>query len=133
MWIRQEFWTYTIEKKVTSSTITTSAVNIAQVIWGGTIIEDIIVRTDSTGLAGWTNFTLSADWIVFFSTAVSWLGASSILDLNSASVTWIKALIESWVKNISVANTVAVWTGAWVITIELVCRRLDENSTGNAI
>jgi len=124
-----DFWTFVIEKKITSSDIlTASAVNIAQFVWNWVIIEDVIARTDSTGLAWGTNFQILADWIVFFSETVANLGADTIGDLNSASVTGIKTSVGTWDKYISVQNTVADGTGAWIITIQLVCRRLDSNS-----
>lgn len=128
-----DFRRFVIEKKLTSSDITTSDVNIAQFDWNGAIIEDIIIRTDSTGLAWGTNFQLKADWILFFVTATSWLGASAIMDMNWASVTGIQAILETGSKNITVSNTVAVWTGAWVATIEIVFRKLDSNTNWFAI
>jgi len=128
-----DHWSFIIEKTITSSTLTTSAVNIAQLVGNGVIVEDIVVRTDATGLAWGTNFTLAADWITFFSTAISGLWASAVMDLANASVTGIKALIWAGSKYISVANTVAAWTGAWTITLQITCRKLDSTSTWNAI
>lgn len=129
-----DYWTFVIEKKVTSSDIlTASATNIAEFVWTWVIIEDVIVRTDSTWLAGWTNFQLKADGIVFFSEAVANLWADTIMDLKNASVTGIKAYMWNGTKYVSVQNTAAVGTGAWVITIQLVCRKLDWNVTWNAI
>ncbi len=127
-------WSFIIEKKVTSSDVlTASATNIAEIVGNGVVIEDVVVRTDATGLAGGTNFQLKADGIVFFSETVANLWASAIMDLNWASVTGIKALVTTGTKYISVQNTVADWTGAWVITLEFTCRKLDSTSTWNSI
>lgn len=128
-----DFWTFVVEKKITSSTLTTSAVNIAQFVGNGVIIEDVILRTDWTGLAGGTAFTLLADGITFLSTAISGLWANSIMDLRNASVTGIKTSVGAGTKYVSVANTVGAGTGAWVITVQLVCRKLDSVSTGYGI
>jgi len=129
-----DFWTFVIEKKITSSDIlTASAVNIAQLVWNWVIIEDVIARTDATGLAWGTNFQILADWIVFFAETVANLGADTIMDLNGASVTGIKTSVWTWDKYISVQNTAADGTGAWVITIQLVCRKLDSNSVWYSI
>lgn len=128
-----DYGKFLITKEIISSTLTTSDVNIAELIGNGAVVEEVLVRTDSTGLAWGTNFQLKADWIVFFSTAVSGLGASSIKDLGSASVTGVKAIVEEGTKYISVSNTVAVGTGAWVVTLVFVCRKLDQVSSGFAI
>jgi len=129
-----DYWTFVVEKIITSSDIlTASDTNIAQFEWNGVIIEDVIARTDSTGLAWGTNFQLLADDIVFFSTAISWLWADAIVDLRNASVTGIKTSLWTGTKNVSVQNTAADGTGAWTITIQLVCRKLDTNSTGYSI
>lgn len=128
-----DYGTFVVEKKITSSDITTSNVNIAEFVGNGVIIEDVIARTDSTGLAWGTNFTLSADGIVFFAEAVANLGADTIMDLTNASVTGIKASLGTGTKYVSVANTVGAGTGAGVITIQLVCRKLDLTSIWNAI
>lgn len=123
----QDFWTFIVEKEITSSDLTTSNVNIAEFLGNGVIIEDVTVVTDSTWLAWGTNFQLKADWIVFFAETVANLGASAIMDLKNASVTGIQALLAKGTKYVSVANTVAVGTWAWTIKIALKCRKLDSN------
>jgi len=129
-----DFWTFIVEKKITSSDIlTASATNIAQFVWNWVILEDVIIRTDGTGLAWGTNFQLLADGIVFFAETVANLWADTIMDADTASVTGIKALLETWTKYVSVQNTAADWTWAWVATVQLICRKLDNVSTGNSI
>ena len=123
-----DYGTFVVEKKITSSDITTSAVNIAQFVWNWVMIEDVIVRTDDTGLATGTNFQLSADWIVFYAETVANLWADSISDLSNASVTGIRTSVWVGDKYVSVSNTVADGTGAGVITIQLLCRKLDLTS-----
>ena len=128
-----DYWTFVIEKKITSSTLTTSDVNIAEFVWDGVIIEDVVAVTDSTWLAGGTNFQLKANGILFFVTTVASLWASTPLDLNGATVTGVKWIIGNGSQYISVSNTVAVGTGAGVITLKFICRKLAWNVSWNAI
>lgn len=60
-----------VQKDIVSSTITTSDVAVFQTIGNGLVIDDCIVTTDSTGLAGSTALVLKADGRTFFQTAVS--------------------------------------------------------------
>lgn len=122
-----------VQKDIVSSTITTSDVAVFQTIGNGLIIDDCIVTTDSTGLAGGTSFVLKADGRTFFSTAVSGLGATAVKDIKNASVTGSKVVVPEGTKNITVANTVAVGTGAGKATVTLVCRKVDGNSSINPL
>src|SRR6267142_2556963 len=49
---------FTIVKSITSSTITTVAQSLTSAATGRLRIVQIIVKTDATGLAGGTNFTI---------------------------------------------------------------------------
>jgi hypothetical protein len=118
-----------VQRNVVSSALTTSDANVFQVVGGGMLVECVVVRTDATGLASGTNFQLKADGVVFFSTAVSGLGANSVKDIKNASVTGSQVTIPPGTKYITVSNTSAAGTGAGVATITLGCRRLDGNSS----
>lgn len=125
---------FMVQKDITSSTIkTATATNVFEVEGNGVVIEDVYVRTDSTGLAGGTAFQLLADGVVFFSTAISGLGASKVLDLANATVTKIKAPILAGTKYIAVQNTVADGTGAGIISVFIKVRRGDTNSSVRAL
>ena len=124
----------TVQRDVVSSTIKTATdLNILQVGGNGFLVEDVVVRTDSTGLAGGTALVLKADGIVFFQTAISGLGASALKDFKSASVTAIQASVPAGAKYITISSTIADCTGAGVATVTLIGRRLDSTSTIDAI
>lgn len=125
--------TFVVQKDIVSSTLTTSDVNIVEVLGEGIAIEDVIVRTDATGLAGATNFVLKADGITFFAEAVANLGANKIVDLTNASVTKTRAVIKAGTKYVTVAGTVGAGTGAGVISVFIRFRRLDTNSIARAL
>lgn len=126
--------TFWVKASVVSNTIlTASAVDITGVSAGGELeIEDIIVKTDSTGLAGGTNFQILSDnangLANIFVEAVANLGASKTLDLSNASVTKQKTIIETG-KKLQVQNTAAVGSGTGVIDIYVKLRRLSATAT----
>lgn len=115
-------WTGTI----TSSSITTTPQTLATPTLGLLYIDNIILRTDATGLAGGTNFVISSNDTSGASTiiaeTVANLGANKTIDLNSASVTKQRTVVS----NSSVLrynNTAAVGTGAGVLTVTIVGTR----------
>ncbi len=116
-------------KDITSSTLTTSDVNIFESVGNGLLIEDVIVTTDGTGLASGTNFVIKANGVTIFSTAISGLGANATKDLRGASVTGIQATIPQGTKYITVANTAAAGTGAGIATVTICARKLDSSAT----
>jgi hypothetical protein len=120
-------------KDITSSTLTTSDVNIFETVGNGLLIEDVIVTTDGTGLASGTNFVIKANGVTVFSTAISGLGANATKDLRGASVTGIQATIPQGTKYITVANTVAAGTGAGIATVTIKARKLDSSATIRAL
>lgn len=81
-----------VEKVITSSELSTSTpVAVTQYATGNFYIDNIIVSTDSTGLATGTNFIINVDSPTYglktiLSNAVSGLGANKTVDLNSATV-----------------------------------------------
>ena len=142
-------FTFWLKKTVTSSDITESPVAITSVAIGGELaIEDIIIKSDATGLAGGTTFRIVSDnakgTTTVFLTKVSKLGVyksvnmtSEFADPNneSAVITGgvtgrqvnIPTVLESG-KKLSVANTGAVGTGAGTIDIYIQFRKLSDSS-----
>lgn len=122
------------QKTVTSSTIKTATdLNIFETVGNWLMIEDVIVVTDSTWLAGGTALVLKANWIVFFQTAISDLGASAVKDMKGASVTGTRITVPAGTKYLSVSSTVADCTGAWTVLVTITARKLDSNSWINSI
>lgn len=124
------FW---VKKTLTSSACLASAATaITGTATGQLALLDVITKTDSTGLATGTNFQLLSDNAkglpVFFSTAISGLGASKSIDLTNASVTKIKTVIESG-KTVKQQNTVADSTGSGTIDVWMLFERIDDDAT----
>ena len=119
-------------RDITSSTITTSDQNAFLVLGNGIIVEDTLVTTDATGLAGSTNFVLKAGSKTFYSTAVSGLGANVAVDLDRASVTKSRIAVPGGAF-ITFAGTVGAGTGAGVATVHIRYRKLDSNSGLQAV
>lgn len=122
---------FVVQKQIVSSTLTTSDVNVFESLGNGLYIEEVVVRTDATGLAGPTNFTLKADGVSFFTTAVSGLWANAVISTKTASVLGTPVTIPAGTKYVTVTGTVASGTGAGVATVTLRCRKIDTNSTIN--
>lgn len=116
------------QRDIVSSTITTTWINIFESVGNGLIVEDIIVTTDGTWLATWTNLQFKANGVLFYSTVISWLWANASVSLAKATVTWTKVIIPAWSKYITVSSTGADCTGSWVATVVVVTKKLD--STG---
>ena len=100
---------------------------------GGAIqIEGVTLQTDSTGLAGGTNFQLiSNNTKGLTGTAAPWmaetvanLSANKTIDLVGASATKIRQVIESG-KILQANSTVGNCTGAGTIDIYVTGRRLS--------
>ncbi|MFA5030686.1 MAG: hypothetical protein WC495_03795 [Patescibacteria group bacterium] len=121
--------TFWIKKTMTSSAIlTASNVDITGVSAGGELaIEDVIVKTDGTGLATGTNFELLSNnakgLANIFVETVANLGASKTMDLDHASVTGLRTVLESGAK-LQVHSTVAACDGAGTIDIYVKFRRI---------
>lgn len=124
------FW---VKKTVTSSAcLYTAATALTGAADGQLALLDVIVKTDSTGLATGTNFQLLTDnakgLAVFFSTAISGLGASKTIDFANASVTKIKTVIEDG-KVVKQQNTVADSTGSGTADVWMLFERIDDDAT----
>lgn len=133
--IGTSFW---IKKTVTSSAILeASDVDITGVSSGGELaIDEVIVKTDGTGLATGTNFELKSNNAkglenIFVETVAN-LGASKTVDLDTASVTGIKTVLESGAK-LQVHSTVAACDGAGTIDIYVKFIRLSAGATVAAL
>jgi len=121
------FWIF---KTITSSGITTAAQSISDVATGRLYVKQIIVKTDATGLAGGTNFTILSNnakgLVNIFVEAVSNLGANitkvlvgaTAADTTTsdavATVTAVPTVLEAG-KKLQYLNTAAVGTGAGTI------------------
>jgi len=120
------FW---IKKTMVSSDIVSGApVDITGVSSAGELaIEDVVVKTDGTGLAGGTNFELKSNnakgQLNFFVETVANLGASVTVDNSDASVLGEHTVLESG-KKLQVQATVGDCTGAGTIDIYVKLRRL---------
>ena len=127
---------------LTSSSITTTAQDLTSATTGDLAITEVILATDSTGLAGGTNFQLTAYGEIYgpntlFVEAVANLGASALRSLNAGSddstndrflsVTGAKAVLQAGDK-IQYDSTVAACTGAGKVAIFIKFERIDENA-----
>lgn len=136
------FWRF---YTITSSTITTTAQNLTTAATGRLFVKQIIVKTDSTGLAGGTNFQIlsnNAKGVVNIAVeTVANLGANATRVLTTLppaadtttsdgvfSVTALPTILESG-KRIQYSNTSAVGTGAGTIDIAIQFERVDDNAT----
>lgn len=125
----------TISIDITSSTLTTSFVSKFSVIGEGIVIEDVIVETNSTGLAGATLFQVHKNDTqgnpIIFSQAVANLGANATYDLSTATIKNRSTVAGGF--NIGVLGTASAGTGAGVARVTLKFRRLSPNSTIQAV
>ena len=121
---------FSITKSLVSSGITTVAADLTTVANGRLYIEDIIVETDATGLAGGTNFVISSNDPVGtatpFSVATSSLGASATINLLTAT-TKQRIVLGAGYK-LQFASTGSVCTGPGVAKVTVIFRRLDDNA-----
>lgn len=120
----------TVGFDVTSSTLTTSFVNKLLVVGDGIMIEDVIVETDATGLAGATLFQVKKDDAtgnsIIFSESVSNLGANKTYDLSTATIKNRSVVVGG--KYIGVLGTASAGTGAGVARVTIKFRRLNTNT-----
>tara|TARA_R110000868_G_scaffold178700_1_gene418508 strand:+ start:3007 stop:3423 length:417 start_codon:yes stop_codon:yes gene_type:complete len=114
-----------------ANTLTTSFVNKAQVVGDSIMIEDVIVETDTTGLAGATLFQVKkSDTIgnpIVFSQAVANLGASATYDLSTATIKNRSVCAAG--TYIGILGTASAGTGTGVARVTIRYRRLYENSS----
>jgi len=119
---------FIIKKTLTSSNITQAGVDITGVSSNGELeIEQIICKTDGTGLATGTNFQIYSDnakgLANIFVETVANLGASKTIDLETASITKQRTVLETGKKLIA-NSTVADCTGTGTIDIYIKFKRI---------
>lgn len=121
---------FILEFVLTSSDLTTGGAILATANAGDIYIKDIVLRTDSTGLAGGTAFQIYTDSTignpVIFSETFGNLGANQTVSLAySAAATTVVARD----KHIKVKSTVGAGTGAGKVYVTIVCQRASVNGT----
>jgi hypothetical protein len=123
--------TIVIDKTITSSNILTSVQDLTSQCYGDFFIKNIVLKTDSVGLAGGTNLvvstTNSTGLVNVLVEAVSNLGANKTVDISSASVTKQPTVLENGSK-IQLSSTVGACTGAGTVTIYIFLEALALNS-----
>lgn len=133
-----EFWF--VKKGVVSSTILTTGLALSAASIGGEIaIEDVILKTNSVGLAGATLINLQTNnangVLVFFSTSIASLGAN--LTVNSAQATVAATTNAQTVlelgKVLTIAATVGNGTGAGTVDVYVKCKRLSPGAELTAL
>lgn len=139
------FW---VKKTITSSGITTSAQSLTTAATGQLYVKQVIVKTDSTGLAGGTNFTIlssNANGVVnILVETVANLGANVTKVLSGVAtagdtttsdgtptVTSLNTILEAG-KKLQYLNTSAVGTGAGTIDVFVEFVRIDNNASCKA-
>ena len=99
---------------------------------GDVMIEQVIMKTDGTGLAGGTNFQVTTDnaqgLVGILSETVANLGANKTVDMFTASVVKQRTVIEQG-KKIRISSTNADCTGAGAWTLYIVARPLTAAAT----
>lgn len=119
--------TIMVKRTITSSAILTASATTFLTATGELAIDNIIVKSDATGLAGGTNFqilTNNAKGLAnILVETVANLGTNKTIDLNNASVTKIRSSIET-TKALQVQSTVGACTGSGTIDIIVAARRV---------
>ena len=134
-----------IVKTITSSAITVAAQDLSTPASGRFYIEDIVCETDSTGLAGLTNFLVGNNnvngtsgmttGLANFETSQASLGVSKTVAIKNAgpdtssdyfpTVTGVCGTLEAG-KKMQFASTVGAGTGAGTVRVTVVLRRIDK-------
>lgn len=140
------FW---VKKTITSSTLLTTAQDLTTAATGQLFVKEIIVKTDSTGLAGATNFEIlsnNAKGVVnIFVETVANLGANITKVMSGGgigadtstsdarpSVTALPTVLEAG-KKIRYIGTSSAGTGAGTIDVFINFERIDENAQCQAV
>jgi hypothetical protein len=125
--------TFWVQKSFASTAIVTAGADLTGASSGGDLeIEQIILRTDATGLATGTNVEIEsnnalglADILV---EAVANLGANKTITMDNASVTKIPTILTS-TKKLTIKSTVANCDGAGNLHVSIKFRRLAAGAT----
>lgn len=109
-----------LKKTITSSTITTSAQDLSTTSLGEFLVDNVVLKTDSTGLAGATNFRILSNnakgLVAICEETVANLGATKTIDMFTASVVKQRTVLESG-KKIQFLGTASAGTGAGTIDV----------------
>ena len=137
---------FVVKKTITSSAITTSAQSLTTAATGELLIEQIIVKTDATGLAGATNLEILSDnakgQVNIAVAAVSGLGANktkvmvggsddSTTDDNFFEITGRGTVLEAG-KKLQFIGTSSAGTGAGTVDVYVTFRRLAQGANCKA-
>lgn len=128
--------TFFIVKTIISSDITVAAQDLTTVATGRLLIEDIIVKTDSVGLAGATNFRILSDndkgELAILESVVSGLDGNKTFSLKNPnaqpSVVSEPTVLEAG-KKLQFLGTSSPGSGAGTIDVIIKFRRIDKNAT----
>lgn len=120
--------TFWISKTFVSSTITfATPVDMTGVSTGELAVEEVILKTDSVGLAGGTAFQVKSNNVTgradFIAETVANLGANNTVDIENASVFGSRSVLESG-KKFQVQSTIADCTGAGTVTVYIKLSRV---------
>jgi hypothetical protein len=121
-----------IKKTLTSSAITTSAQNLTTASTGGELlIKDIIIQTDSTGLAGGTLMQITSTNakgnLTVFTYAVATLGGNATGNFEISGI-GTPFVLESG-ANLQYNMTGINGTGAGTADVRVICERLAAGAT----
>jgi len=123
-WIRKPY--------VSSLILTGSNADLTTASSGLLVIEDVIVQTDSTGLAGGTNFELLSDnslgQVNIFTETVANLGANKTVDMDTTSLVGVRTVLANG-KKLQLHSTGADCTGSGSIYVQVKLRRLEAGAT----
>ena len=120
------------QASITSSNIKTATkINLSNNAVGGPIyIDNIIIETDATGLAGGTNFQIlrsgSIGLSAFMVHAVSSLGANASIDLNSATTKQRIVLFPG--EQLQVNCTSSNCTGPGKIYVTVIFKKIADGA-----
>lgn len=141
--VGSSFW---VSKTITSSALLTTAQDLTGVSTGRLYVKQVIVKTDSTGLAGATNLEILSNnakgLLNIAVAAVSGLGGTktkvlvggsddSTTDDNFFEITGRGTILEAG-KKLQYIGTGSAGTGAGTVDVHVLLERLDEGATLSA-
>ena len=123
---------FALKKTVVSNTIKAATATAILTASDDELIEQIIMETDGTGLAGGTNFSILNDNATGAATvlaqAISGLGVNANILGTSAGVTALKRFMLESGKHLLVQCSGVDCTGNGVITLVIYGRRMGPNA-----
>jgi hypothetical protein len=123
---------FVVSKDIISSAIsTTTATDLTQPVTGKLLVDNIVLSTNATGLAGCTTFTIMVNGNTYGTTtiashAVSGLGANQTVDLNSATGKQ-RIVLENGAK-LQFKGVSGTCSGAGVIRATVFLKKAESNS-----